>query len=100
MTNSRNRSWNLGHLGPALMGIAAACGSGNAAAQDAAYPTRTVQFVVAYTPGTGADILARAFGPKLAERWKVAVVTENRAGATGTIATVRARGRGANRSPT
>ena len=38
-----------------------------------------------YTPGTGADILARLLGPRLAERWKVAVVTENKAGATGNI---------------
>jgi len=50
-----------------------------------AWPTRTVQIVVPYTPGTGADILARAFGPKLAERWKVGVVTDNRPGATGNI---------------
>jgi tripartite-type tricarboxylate transporter receptor subunit TctC len=38
-----------------------------------------------YTPATGADILARALGPKLQERWKVAVVTENKPGATGNI---------------
>ena len=65
--------------------VAAGCCAG-AGAQDA-FPARNVQFVVAYTPGTGADILARAFGPKLSERWKVNVVTENRPGATGTIAT-------------
>jgi tripartite-type tricarboxylate transporter receptor subunit TctC len=53
-------------------------------AQDA-YPSRTVQIVVPYTPGTGADILSRILGPKLAERWRVAVVTDNRAGATGNI---------------
>jgi tripartite-type tricarboxylate transporter receptor subunit TctC len=40
---------------------------------------------VPYTPGTGADILARLLGPRLAESWKVAVVTENKAGATGNI---------------
>lgn len=68
-----------------LAGFAAACGIGNAAAQDVAYPTRTVQIVVPYTPGAGADILARLFGPKLAERWKVAVITDNRPGATGNI---------------
>jgi len=87
MTGSPSSTWNHWRLVPAFVGLAAACGSGNAAAQDATFPTRTVQFVVAYTPGTGADILARAFGPRLAERWKVSVVTENRAGATGTIAT-------------
>lgn len=69
----------------ALAALAAACGAGNAAAQDSAYPSRTVQIVVPFTPGTGADILARLFGPKLSERWKVAVVTDNRPGATGNI---------------
>jgi tripartite-type tricarboxylate transporter receptor subunit TctC len=50
-----------------------------------AYPTRSVQFVVPFTPGTGADILARLLGPKLTDRWKVAMVTDNRAGASGNI---------------
>ena len=53
------------------------------AAQD--YPARPVHVIVPYTPGTGADILSRLFGPRLSERWKVAVVTENKAGATGNI---------------
>jgi tripartite-type tricarboxylate transporter receptor subunit TctC len=51
------------------------------------YPSRTVTIVVPYTPGTGADILSRLIGPRLADRWKVAVVTDNRAGATGNIGT-------------
>ena len=59
-----------------------------AVAQDAgSYPNRTIQLVVPYTPGTGADILSRILGPRLAERWKVGVVTDNRAGATGNIGT-------------
>ena len=57
------------------------------AAQDTDWPSRTIQIVVPYTPGTGGDILARILGPKLAERWKVAVVTDNRAGASGNIGT-------------
>lgn len=71
----------------ALAAIAAACLAGGAAAQDGAFPARNVTLVVAYTPGTGADILARSFGPRLAELWKTNVITENRPGATGTIAT-------------
>jgi len=62
---------------------ALACIAGVALAQD--YPSRTVHVIVPYTPGTGADILARLLGPRLGERWKVAVVTENKAGATGNI---------------
>ncbi|HEX9672019.1 MAG TPA: tripartite tricarboxylate transporter substrate-binding protein, partial [Burkholderiales bacterium] len=85
MTTDRERLRVRWHL--ALAGLAAGLCPGAVGAQEAAYPSRTVQFVVAYSPGTGADILARAFGPKLAERWKVSVVTENRVGATGTIAT-------------
>ena len=54
-----------------------------ASAQD--YPSRTVHLLVPYTPGTGADILARLIGAKLSERWKTAVVTDNRPGATGNI---------------
>src|SRR5712691_11063603 len=56
-----------------------------ASAQESAWPSRTIQIVVPYTPGTGADILSRILGPKLAERWKVGVVTDNRAGASGNI---------------
>ncbi len=56
-------------------------------AQEAPFPTRNVQIVVPYTPGTGADILARILGPRLAERWKTGVITDNRAGATGNIGT-------------
>jgi tripartite-type tricarboxylate transporter receptor subunit TctC len=51
------------------------------------YPSRAVHITVPYTPGTGADILARVLGPRLSERWKVPVVVENRAGATGNIGT-------------
>ena len=56
-------------------------------AQESPWPSRTIQIVVPYTPGTGADILARILGPKLAEHWKVGVVTDNRAGASGNIGT-------------
>jgi tripartite-type tricarboxylate transporter receptor subunit TctC len=56
-------------------------------AQEGDWPSRAIQIVVPYTPSTGADILARILGPKLAERWKVAVVIENRAGASGNIGT-------------
>ena len=64
-----------------IAALAFACTA--AAAQE--FPSRTVHLVVPYTPATGADILARALGPKLQERWKVAVVTENKPGATGNI---------------
>jgi tripartite-type tricarboxylate transporter receptor subunit TctC len=71
-----------------VTGIAVIFWFAAAEAQDAAsWPNRTVQIVVPYTPGTGADLLSRILGPKLAERWKVGVVTDNRAGASGNIGT-------------
>ena len=66
-----------------LIAAAALLVSQAAFAQD--YPTRPVHLIVPYTPGTGADILARLLGPKLGERWKVGVPTENKPGATGNI---------------
>src|SRR6266480_1775255 len=70
------------------LGLAMSLSSAASFAQDAGvWPARTVQIVVPYTPGTGADILARILGPKLAERWKIGVVTDNRAGASGNIGT-------------
>jgi tripartite-type tricarboxylate transporter receptor subunit TctC len=59
-----------------------------AGAQD--YPSRPIHVIVPYTPGTGADILSRVLGPKIAERWKAAVVTDNRPGATGNIGAAEA----------
>ncbi len=68
------------------LALSAATASAVTHGQEAvSYPGRTVQIVVPYTPGTGADILARIFGPLLAARWKTGVVTDNRAGATGNI---------------
>jgi tripartite-type tricarboxylate transporter receptor subunit TctC len=66
-----------------VLALAAFCISAAAFAQD--YPVRPVHIIVPYTPGTGADILARLLGPKLGERWKVGVPTENKPGATGNI---------------
>ncbi|MFY9317039.1 MAG: tripartite tricarboxylate transporter substrate binding protein [Burkholderiales bacterium] len=56
-------------------------------AAQAQYPNRPVKIVVPFTPGTGIDILARAWGQKFQERQKVGVVIENRPGASGNIGT-------------
>jgi tripartite-type tricarboxylate transporter receptor subunit TctC len=52
-----------------------------------AYPSRTLTIVVPFTPGTGADVIARLLQPKLAEHLKVPVVIENKVGASGAIGT-------------
>src|SRR5712691_3510724 len=74
----------LRHVAQAWAVLSLASG---ASAQEGAWPSRTIQMVVPYTPGTGADILARILGPKLGETWKIGVVTDNRAGASGNIGT-------------
>jgi tripartite-type tricarboxylate transporter receptor subunit TctC len=88
MTRVREISVTCRVLAQTLMSVTATfCAVEIAAQSPAPYPQRNVQIIVPYTPGTGADIAARAIGPKLAERWKVGVITDNRAGATGTIGT-------------
>lgn len=52
-----------------------------------AYPSRTITIIAPFSPGTGIDILARTCGQKLAERWGVPVVVDNKPGASGNIGT-------------
>jgi tripartite-type tricarboxylate transporter receptor subunit TctC len=51
------------------------------------FPNKPVTLVVPFSTGTGADILSRVLGPKLADQWKVGVITDNRVGASGVIGT-------------
>jgi tripartite-type tricarboxylate transporter receptor subunit TctC len=48
---------------------------------------RPVRIVVPFTPGSGPDIVARLFAPKLQARWDLPIFVENRPGASGTIGT-------------
>ena len=50
------------------------------------FPEKPIRFVVGFTPGGPSDILARALGQKLGERWSQQVVIENRPGAGGNVA--------------
>jgi len=50
------------------------------------FPSRTVTFVCAFPPGSGADVIVRFFAQKLAEISKATIIVENRAGAAGNIA--------------
>ncbi|MDB5812180.1 MAG: tripartite tricarboxylate transporter substrate binding protein [Betaproteobacteria bacterium] len=52
-----------------------------------AYPVKTVQMVVPYTAGGGADVVMRAVAQRLAEAWSKNVIVDNRAGASGMIGT-------------
>jgi tripartite-type tricarboxylate transporter receptor subunit TctC len=57
-----------------------------AAQAQGTYPARTVRFVVPYSAGGIADLVARAIAPGLSATLGQAVVVENRAGAGGHIA--------------
>lgn len=48
------------------------------------YPTKPIRIVVPYPPGGGIDLIARAAGSQLTQRWGQGVVVENKPG-SGTI---------------
>jgi tripartite-type tricarboxylate transporter receptor subunit TctC len=56
-------------------------------AQAQNYPSKPIRIIVAYTPAGTTDILARAIGQKMSERWGQPVIVENRPGAAGNIGT-------------
>ena len=55
------------------------------AAQAQTYPNKPVTVIVPFAAGGGIDVLTRAIGARLSERWKQPVVFENRAGAGSAI---------------
>ena len=69
--------------------LAAGLASARGAAAEEAYPNpgRSIRIIVPFSPATGIDILARTLGQKLGEKWKLAVVVDNRVGASGNIGT-------------
>ena len=68
-----------------LTGIALAVSVGTCVGQTA-YPQRQVTLVIPTTVGTAADITARNFAPKLAQKFGRPFVVDNRTGASGNIA--------------
>src|SRR5665647_360796 len=71
-----------------VFALAAALPAGQALAQSATnYPIKPIRYIVGYTPGGTADMLARAVGQKLTETWGQQVIVENRPGAGTNIGT-------------
>src|SRR3954471_6886927 len=54
---------------------------------NAQVPGRPITIIVPYSPGTGIDILARALGAELSQKWGQPVVVDNKTGASGNIGT-------------
>ena len=50
------------------------------------FPSRPIRIVVPFPPGGTSDILSRTIGQKLTEEWGQTVITDNRPGAAGNIA--------------
>ncbi len=60
------------------------------AAAEEHWPAKPVTLLVGFAPGGGTDLIARQVAPRLSELLKQPVIVENRAGASGTIATAAA----------
>src|SRR6185503_11808099 len=55
------------------------------AAHAQSWPTKNVQLVVAFTPGSAVDIVGRIVAERLSEMWGQPVVNDNKSGAGGSI---------------
>ncbi len=66
-------------------GLAAVIGAPASRAQEAAYPSRPIKFIVPLAPGGGLDFIARALGDQLSRSTGQTIVVENRTGAGGTV---------------
>ena len=69
---------------PALL-LAATLAASSAALAQSNYPARPIRMIVASTPGSGVDIVARMMATRMSELLKSSIVVDNRAGAGGTI---------------
>ena len=73
-----------GSLMAAILGLLLAAGGVHAQQK---YPTKPIRVIVPFVPGGASDIVARIMAQKLAERFGMPVVVDNRPGGGGTIGT-------------
>ena len=60
--------------------------AGGPALADASWPSKPIRFAIPLAPGTGVDVLARAFADSLSKELNQTIVVENKPGANGMIA--------------
>lgn len=65
----------------AVVGGLALLAAATASAQTDTYPNKPIRIVVPFPPGGGIDILIRAVGKELSDKWKQPVVIDNKGGA-------------------
>jgi tripartite-type tricarboxylate transporter receptor subunit TctC len=75
------------HLIAALVAASAALAAPLARADAVQWPTRPVKILFGFPPASATDVIARAVGQKLSEKWGQPVVIENRPGAGGNLGT-------------
>ena len=76
---------NLKALIVAVMTVAVASMTG-ASHAETTWPTHSVKILFGFPPASATDVIARAVGQKLSEKWGQPVLIDNRAGAGGNLA--------------
>lgn len=82
--DSTRRGWLLACAAGAFGALA-----GRTAAQDAAYPSRPLRFIVPFAPGGPADVISRLIGARLQDQLGQPIVFDNVPGAGSTLGTAR-----------